>query len=140
MLVEQVKIDLGIGLKILSAKERLEQELHHRIKSRQNMAVFGVSYLDDACRGIFSNDFVLIGARTGVGKTQLATIIAKENMKHRRVHYIALEAEPYEIERRILYQEYSELFFEIAKEYKNTEKNFNYIDWYKGQLDEVLDK
>lgn len=138
-MIQQERIDIG-GVELTSSDERLQGELESRHRARDRMCRFGVQYLDDACRGIFSNDFVLIGARTGVGKTQLATLIAKENISDRRVHYIALEAEPYEIERRILYQEFSHVFFDIAKEYRNTKKKLNYLDWYRGDFDPILDK
>ena len=73
---------------------------------------------------------MLIGAETGAGKTALATAIAKNNANAgRRVYYIALEAEPKEIERRIKY----ELITEFAARDNLPEKyDLTYVDWYRG--------
>jgi archaellum biogenesis ATPase FlaH len=65
---------------------------------------FGVDFLDDATRGIYSDDLILIGAPSGAGKTQLCCNIATHNLAEgKRVHYIALEAARFEIERRLKY-------------------------------------
>ncbi|MBA3916295.1 MAG: AAA family ATPase [Acidobacteriales bacterium] len=53
-------------------------------------------------RGIFPDDLILVGAPSGVGKTQLCCNIAHANLEDgKTVHYIALEASEHEIERRI---------------------------------------
>lgn len=71
---------------------------------------YGVGYLDDYLGGIKKNDFVLIGATSGLGKTAFAYQIAFRNSIKRRVHLFALEAdynEPY----------YRELYRIFAKKY-----------------------
>jgi replicative DNA helicase len=81
-------------------------------------------------------DFVLLGAGSGAGKTELATQIAKANVEMgRRVHYFALEAEDREIERRILYKMIAHRFF---KDPKRPKTHIAYADWRKGRLDEEL--
>lgn len=71
-------------------------------KSRITPMMFGVDFLDHATRGIFPDDLILIGAPSGAGKTQLCCNIAKTNLASgKRVHYIALEASEFEIERRL---------------------------------------
>jgi len=66
---------------------------------------FGVSYLDDALGGILPNELMLIGARTGRGKTELATFIACQAAKEmKRVAFFALEADQWEIQRRLKYR------------------------------------
>lgn len=63
---------------------------------------FGVQFLDEALRGIFPDDVVLLGAPSGAGKTQLCCNIALSNLiDGKKVHYIALEAGRFEIERRL---------------------------------------
>jgi hypothetical protein len=79
---------------------------------RQNMLTFGVDFLDDAMEGILKNDLVLVGAHSGGGKTQFCCNIAAANVSQgKRVHYLALEAEHAEIERRILYQLFTKHYY-----------------------------
>ena len=53
---------------------------------------YGVKFLDDYLLGIKQTDFILIGAYSGAGKTELAYNIAFENAKKTNVHLFALEA------------------------------------------------
>lgn len=74
---------------------------------------YGVSYLDDALSGIFPTDLILLGARTGVGKTQIATQVALANARAgKNVYFFALEAEHGEIEDRLCYREACRLYYE----------------------------
>jgi replicative DNA helicase len=115
--------------------DRIQGESSERITMRGEMLTFGVRYLDDALGGIVRRDLIMVGARTGAGKTQLATISALANCRAgRRVHYFALEAEDREIERRIKYQI-------VAREYYhrlNHGKRIRYLDWYQGRLEDEL--
>ena len=52
---------------------------------------FGVKYLDDELCGIMRGDFVLIGARSGAGKSSLANMIARENKKSKQTALFSLE-------------------------------------------------
>ena len=55
-------------------------------------AKFGIKYLDDNFTGILEDDFWLIGARSGAGKSTIADIIATYNAKQgKRVTLISLE-------------------------------------------------
>ncbi len=63
---------------------------------------FGVPFFDDALRGIFMNDVILAGARSGAGKTELARIVAETNARAKaRVAVFALEAFEGEYEARM---------------------------------------
>lgn len=85
-----------------SAGLSAEIEIDKRNDSLNRVLRFGIEFLDNALRGIFHDDLVLIGAPSGVGKTQLCCNIALANMEDgKKVHYIALEAGEYEIERRL---------------------------------------
>jgi replicative DNA helicase len=81
---------------------------------------FGVPYLDDALGGILKNDLLLIGAKTGRGKTALAAQMAQDMARRgKNVVFYALEADKWEIHTRMLYREMGRLFFEhLAKEAK----------------------
>lgn len=87
-------------------------EVQEREKARDGILSFGLKYLDDAMIGILKNDLILVGAGSGGGKTQFCVNVALANVANgKRVHYIALEAEPKEIERRIKYQLFAKHFF-----------------------------
>ena len=87
-------------------------EASGRKNLRDGILSFGVQYLDDAMLGILKNDLILVGAASGGGKTQFCCNVALANVaKGKKVHYIALEAEDLEIERRIKYQLFARSFF-----------------------------
>lgn len=117
-----------------AAPERLKGEREERLSNGKRTLPFGVSYLDAVAGGISPNDMILMGGRSGAGKTQLATLIALSNAEQgRRVHYFALEAEPREIERRIKYV----LINRHISDWKRTDLygRMNMLDWYMGRLD-----
>ena len=88
-----------------SASEGAVLEIEGRRNARKDLRRFGIGFLDDALLGIRPSDLILVGAQTGIGKTQLCCNIALANIADgRKVHFIALEAEEYEIERRLKYQ------------------------------------
>lgn len=95
---------------------------------------FGVSYLDEGLNGIRKDDFILIGARTGAGKTSLASSIAMTNAKlGKRVFFFALEAADYEIERRVKYQILTEFIYKSGLA-PHLGFKMNYMDWIDGKL------
>lgn len=92
---------------------------------------FGVSYLDMALRGIERDDFIVVGAAPGAGKTELSTMMALHNaMEGKRVHFFALEAGRNEIEKRMLYKGI------ISRVNENSGK-YNYYDWLRGDFPEL---
>lgn len=85
-----------------SSGKNVEIEVGLRSGDRGRLISFGIDYLDDALLGIRPDDLILLGAPSGVGKTQFCTNIAMSALEQgKRVHYFALEADTYEIERRI---------------------------------------
>lgn len=124
-----------------SFSERLKGEREQRLDIGKRRLSFGVHFLDRALGGIFPNDVVLIGAKTGKGKTQLASIIAQSNaLKGKRVHYFALEAEDREIERRakfsVLYEVVRETCHDLRGGYDRIDR-MSYLDWYAGDLEDI---
>ena len=106
--------------------------------AKDNRVLTGVRVIDDVFGGILPNDIVLLGAKTGAGKTALASAIALNNtLSGKRVYMFALEAEPEEIEMRILY----EMVVGKARAHDPRAK-YNYKHWrlgrYKG-LDTYLE-
>lgn len=62
------------------------------MKDNAKVAEFGISYLDSKLNGILKGDLVLIGARSGSGKSTIADIIATYNAKNGvKVTLISLE-------------------------------------------------
>lgn len=122
-----------------SFNDRIHLEREARVQAGKDFLNFGVTYLDEALGGIFKSDLVVIGAGTGLGKSQLGTLIALTNArKGRRIHYLALEAEEFEIERRIKYQEITDAFYKLNYR-ERPQIKLNYQDWYYGFLDKDLD-
>jgi replicative DNA helicase len=128
----------GINQGFRDSKDRIVEERAERIEQAKRILRFGVKFLDDNLIGITPNDLIVLGAKTGAGKTQLAMSIAKFNaLKGYPVHYFALEAEENEIERRIK--------FGIISEAYNYSKDINdpyigYAEWRMGVVGETWEK
>lgn len=121
------------GARFSSIPSELKVERDHRLAQTKRTLTFGVRFLDVALGGIFPNDLVLIGARSGAGKTALAASIAQMNaLAGRRVHYFALEAEPMEIGRRI---KFNLLARKIYKHLSGDHDDVSYMNWYLGKLE-----
>jgi archaellum biogenesis ATPase FlaH len=112
-----------------------KKEKDSRRSMRDGLLSFGVDYLDHAMEGILKNDLILIGAHSGGGKTQFCCNVAMHNAKQgKRVHYVALEAEQYEIERRILYQLFVKHY--LADRDRN-HIQLNFQKWMLGDFLEI---
>ena len=122
-------------MSFVCANENMAEESFHRKDVAKNILPFGVSFLDDALVGIFPDDLILLGAPTGVGKTQLCVNIAMANMENgKKVHMIALEASQFEIERRLKYQQVAECFFKDPQRPKLS-YHMDFTNWYLGRFD-----
>ena len=105
----------------------MNSERIHRYLIAASVFSTGNPYVDDFLGGGFNKEnLVLVAAKTGTGKTffgvQLASSAARQN---KNVHYFALEAERFEIERRRLYYAISRCVYENYKEMKMPD----YVDW-----------
>jgi len=117
----------------LKSIEHTFDEVNKRKNMRDGLLKFGIKYLDDAMAGILKNDLILIGAGSGAGKTQTCCNIAKANIEMgKKVHYIALEAEYLEIERRIKYQLFAKSFFKDSERPKGVDISFQ--NWMLGDF------
>jgi hypothetical protein len=126
-------LDFKLGFKPFA--ERMKDERTERLANAKDMLTFGVPFLDRALGGIMKNDLIILGAKTGAGKTELSNIIATANAgRGKHVHYFALEAEDREIERRTKYKLLAELVRGL--DYHNAER-MNYLDWHAGRLEDV---
>lgn len=127
------KIDQqGFAVRYQNSYERAVHEKEVRLKQSENVLGYGISYLDEATGGIGKNEFVIIGAKSGVGKTEAVTRIAGYNArKGKRVAFFALEAEEDEIERRIKYQVLSRAY----RSSNRVPKPVDYMSWRQGKLE-----
>lgn len=124
------------GVHFESAAERIKGEREKRLANAKRQLPFGHAFLDDCLRSIMPNDLIVIGAGTGVGKTELARSIAVHNARRgARVDYFALEAEHIEIERRT---KFNVLAMLVAQHELRLSRPFNYPDWYRGFFDQQI--
>jgi KaiC/GvpD/RAD55 family RecA-like ATPase len=121
-----------------SSADRLEGEEGRRLENAKMGVPYGIAFLDEACAGISKYESIMLGGRSGMGKTELARIISTNVAKENPVFYFALEAEPDEIERRAKYTELGNLY--RANHQKVQRGQIDYLHWYKGLLQEELDK
>lgn len=126
---------LGTGARFMSSSARLVGEREDRLQAARGSLSFGVKFLDEALVALNRHDLVIVGAETGIGKTQLALIIALRNAAAgKRVHFFALEAEEREIERRVKWQYLSGLYHRnvIAP------RTLRFAEWMEGRLENEL--
>lgn len=125
----------GTNRGFMPSTERILRERDRRMAQAKLLLPYGVTFLDDAFGGIIPNDLIVVGAKTGAGKTQLATSIALTTAQGGfPAHYFALEAEDDEIEMRIKYGMISDYY------YRNTERPIyiRYTDWREGKHDDIF--
>lgn len=66
---------------------------------------YHIPFLDDALLGIFKSELVIIGADTGVGKTQIANDLAYHNAALKKhVYLFSLEGDKFEVGKREWYK------------------------------------
>lgn len=123
---------------LASAASRSREEYEIRRARAGKLLPFGVKFLDDALLGILPNDLILIGARSGAGKTQLCTRIALANVaKGSRVNFIALEAESSEIEARLKFSVVMDAFYADRSRPK-IERRITFQEFYTGLYGDLL--
>lgn len=92
-----------------------------------DLCSYGVSCLDRALCGIFKNDLVVIGADSGVGKSELALNITKENArKGKKVVLFYLEGGEMEAMRRIKWSDIADIYY---RKYSEEHLEMNYGKW-----------
>ena len=123
--------------------ENFEKNLKRLNFFRENLGQpisYGISFLDDALGGIYPDDLILITAKTGGGKTELATNIAANAASHgKTVHFFALEAHPCEIESRIKFKMLATCFY-MQMYWRDIGKFPDYQLWFQGKQDDILKK
>lgn len=119
-----------------TTSESLTSEEKYRSTFADGLLSFGCKAIDDLTGGIHRNDLVLLSARTGAGKTEMAINIAMTNaLKGKRVHFFSLESEEDEIIRRIKYKFLVKKFYE---QFARPQEVPNYLDWSMGKQNHLL--
>jgi KaiC/GvpD/RAD55 family RecA-like ATPase len=118
--------------------QRLDGEEIRRVEEAKRGIPYGIRLLDEATAGIPPNDLIVVGGRSGVGKTELARIVATNVAATRPVFYFALEAEQDEIERRTKYSKMASLY--RANHTNIPRGKIDYMRWRKSLLTDELDK
>lgn len=109
-----------------------------RIADGLRWVPFGISYLDDALLGIAPRDLMLLGAYSGVGKTQLATHIAMNAARSgKETLFFMLEAHQGEFEDRVVWDELSREWW-AQNPYGKDGVQMRYRVWQSGALDDEL--
>jgi len=92
---------------------------------------YPIGFLNEALTGISRSELVLIGADTGIGKTELANSIAFHNAKMgKRVYLFSLEGDKYEVVNRERYKRYVAMVMLTNKD-KQSHERFVKIVPYK---------
>ncbi len=124
------------------APARLVGEQEERSVNAAKALRYHNSFLDDCLRRLLPHDLVLLGAPSGVGKTDLALNVATSNaMRGKNVHYFALEAEPRELERRTKFALLSQAAYARQSAYGGQghplRDKLNYADWMVSECDHI---
>lgn len=110
--------------------DRVLSRILARIESMSDKVIqFGISFLDDATLGIAQEELVIIGARTGTGKTELLNIIAEGAARHARVAFFSLESHDLEMEQRALFREILQRFDKLPPKQREEIISGGYLDY-----------
>jgi replicative DNA helicase len=114
----------------LQANDEVKLIAERRMANGQNLVKTGINYLDDCTGGIWPGDFIVISAKSGAGKSEIASIIAQNvSAKGKRVLFFALESYHGEVTDRMVYRELGKIVYEKYKAY------INYKDYLRGLYD-----
>ena len=119
-----------------SMPTRVAGERAQRLEMAKHALAYQITYLDDCLRAILPHDLVLVGAPTGLGKTEMSLGIAMANaVTGKRVAYFALEAEENELERRTKYKFIVSTCRRLAVP---GYLELSYTDWLLGKCEHII--
>ena len=130
----------GSGIETSPSRVWNEREKRMAVAAAGHLE-FGVQWLDDSLGGIVPSDFILVGAESGAGKTELARYIAMHNSSiGKRPFYLALEADEIEIERRTKWGILLGLIEKNAvneAQGRSIVRKLQFLDWMYGRIDNI---
>ena len=110
-----------------------EEETRLDIK-KSDLCTYGVSVLDDPLLAIAKNELVVIGADTGMGKSELVLHIARHNAQNgKRVVLFYLEGGHLEAMQRMKWRDICELYYREHQKGEYLEMDFR--KWMFNELD-----
>ncbi len=114
-------------------REILTEERKSRESILPNdLCSYGISALDDSCQFIMKNDLIIIGADSGVGKSEIALDIAMNNVqRHKRVALFYLEGGHEEAVSRIKWKKLCKIYFNQKDRHID---NFDYVSWRTNRI------
>jgi len=133
-----------LGIDIGTVAQRLDGERERRLADANSLIPFEVSFLDDLLRGMLANDLVVLTARPGAGKTQMASMIAERAAtRGRRVLGLFLEANRSEIERRMKYRALAQTYVDgmdlrAVREPGTVRRAISFGAWMRGELEDLF--
>lgn len=114
-------------------REILTEERENREKINPNeLCSYGITALDDSCQFIMKNELIVIGADSGVGKSELVLDIAMHNVeKKKRIALFYLEGGSEEAVSRIKWKHLCKKYFSQRDKHID---NFDYVSWKTNQI------
>jgi len=97
----------------------------------EQMLKYPIEYLNEALGGMSKSELIVIGADSGVGKTECVNSIAFENAgKGKEVYLFSLEGDRYEVINRQRYKEY----MRMVAATKRWDMSITYRDFIQGNI------
>jgi len=123
--------------KLVASKDLFHLTQSHIELAPSQVLPIAFPFLKDFMLGIMRTELLLVGAKTGAGKTAFLTELAIQwSAMGKRVAFIALEAEPEEIEQRILYKILSKCFLEDPQ--RDCTVYLDFRRWRFGMLEKAF--
>lgn len=114
----------------------MQEQVERRSFDANTLCTYGIKILDDSLKCIMNNDLIIIGADSGIGKSELAITIAMTNvMNGKRVGMYYLEGGEIEAIARIKWREICKVYY---SKYKGQIQNFDYVNWRTNNIKEKL--
>ena len=121
-----------------SLGDSIEGERERRALLGKTLIPFSIPFLDDSLGGICRDDLVLIGGRSGGGKSEIALHVAMSAaLMGKKVFYFGLEFACKELERRVLYKKLTQRFFNDPDKRAGVP---DFQSWMLGQQDHLFEK
>lgn len=138
-LTASARPDLGFR----NFEQRIKGDRARRIAIGKRLVKLGHTFIDSVTGGLRPDDKLLIGAKQGAGKTEIASVFAmyaampRDKAPPKRVHFFALEADNGEIEQRIKWRMLSSMAWSALPPHQR--QRLNFTDWGNGLIDDITD-
>ncbi|MFN3453467.1 MAG: DnaB-like helicase C-terminal domain-containing protein [Pseudobdellovibrio sp.] len=142
---------MGLDIIKLMLSQQDKGSFHKYLKDRNTLSndilKTNISVIDDAMKGIWPDDFVVVAAKSGSGKTELLSSLACNiALTNKKVLFFPLEAYKGEVHNRIHFTLYSTLYYEDTKMLDLSYGDFarhgvsEKLKPYQNQVEEQIEK